>query len=278
VNERFVGRVAMVTGGGSGIGAAAARRFAAEGASVVVLDRKMEDARRIAAEFDSRGLALLADVSVEQEVETATAAAVDHFGKLDVAVNAAGYGVGAEIIDMSYEQWRGVIEVDLGGTFLVLKHAARAMLRRGGGGVVVNIASTNAVQPGEGLGAYCAAKAGVTMLTQVAALELASHGVRVVGVGPGLTATPLIAPLLADESTRRAWLGSVPLGRAAEPNEIAALIAWLASDEAAYLTGETVYMDGGLRARSYPALAQRRPAGYAGPAFLQSPDVRPGGE
>ena len=265
---RFDGRVAFVTGGGSGIGAAVVRRLAAEGARVAIVDRQLDAAQQVAASLGAAALALPADVAVEAEVAGAVAQTLQHFGRLDIGVNAAGYGASAEVVDMDHAQWKGVIDVDLGGTFLCTKHEARAMLRAGGPGVVINIASVNAVRPGEGLAAYCAAKAGVVMLTEVAALELAPRGIRVLGVGPGVTHTAAMAGFLAVEASRKAYLDNVPAGRTASPDEVASLVAWLASDEAAYMNGETVYIDGGMRSRAYPSLNQRRPGGYPGPDFL----------
>ncbi len=269
-SARFDGRVALVTGGASGIGAAVARRVVAEGGRVALVDRNGAAAQATAASLGEHALALTADVSREAEVEAVVQAAVERFGRLDVAVHAAGYGTSAEVVDMTLSQWQGVLDVDLTGVFLCTKHAARQMLRQGGGGAIVNISSTNGVQPGEGMAAYCVAKAGVVMFTQVAGMELAPHGVRVVGVGPGLTETPLTAPFLQSPTLRQPWIDNIPAGRAAQPEEIASLVLWLASDEAVYMSGETVFMDGGFRARAYPTLPQRRAAGYDGSAFLKS--------
>ncbi|HEY4068134.1 MAG TPA: SDR family NAD(P)-dependent oxidoreductase [Burkholderiaceae bacterium] len=266
---RFEGRVAFVTGGGSGIGAAAARRLASEGARVAVVDRDLGPAQAVADSLDGRGFAIRADVQSEAEIEQAVAATVARFGALDVAVNAAGYGNSAEVVDMTLEQWQSVLNVDLTGVFLSTKHQARQMLRQGRGGAIVNIASTNAEQPGEGMAAYCVAKAGVVMFTQVAAIELAPHEIRVVGVGPGLTETPATAPFLQFAGARDAFMSNIAAGRAARVEEIAGLIAYLASPEAAYVNGETVFIDGTLRARGYPTLKERRPAGYAGSAFVR---------
>jgi len=266
---RFAGRVALVTGGASGIGAAVVRRLASEGAAVLVVDRSEAAAQALAAALGPRVQAWTADVAREDEVQAAVAAAVQHFGRLDVAVNAAGYGMAAEVVDLTLAQWQGVLDVDLTGVFLCTKHQARQMLRQGGGGAIVNLASTNAEQPAAGLAAYCVAKAGVVMFNRVAALELACHGVRVVGVGPGLTATPATAAFLERPELRAAWLRQVPQGRAAEADEIASLVAWLASPEAAYMSGETVYMDGGLRARAYPTLDELYGGAYAGSKFMR---------
>jgi NAD(P)-dependent dehydrogenase (short-subunit alcohol dehydrogenase family) len=275
VAGRFDGRVALVTGGASGIGAATAGRFAAEGGRVAIVDRDVAAAQAAAAALGERVVAVVADVTQESQVQAAVAAAVARFGRLDVSVHAAGYGSSAEVVDLSLDQWRGVLDVDLTGVFLSTKHAARQMLRQGGGGAIVNIASTNAVQPGQGLAAYCAAKAGVVMFTQVAGMELAPQGVRVVGVGPGLTRTAATARFLDAPAVAQPWLDNIPAGRAASADEIAGLVLWLASDEAAYMSGETVFMDGGFRSRAYPTLRERRPGGYGGSEFIRQ--VRAGG-
>jgi NAD(P)-dependent dehydrogenase (short-subunit alcohol dehydrogenase family) len=268
------GRAVFVTGAGSGIGAAVAERFVRDGARVALVDRRLDAAQALAARWPGQALALQADVSREDEVERALDATVAQFGALHAAVNAAGLAAGAHIVDLKLAQWQTVLDVDLTGVFLCTKHEARQMLRQGGGGVIVNIASTNAVQPAEGLGAYCAAKAGVVMFNQVAAAELAPHGIRVVGVGPGLTETALTAPLLRSDAVRGAYLRGIPAGRAAAPGEIAALVAWLASDEAAYVNGETVYVDGASRSRGYPTLAERRPGHPGGSEFAQSLEAK----
>ena len=268
--SRFEGLVAFVTGGGSGIGAAAARRLAAEGARVAVVDRDLAHAQAVAQGLGERAFAVQADVNHEDAIEKAVAATVERFGRLDVAVNAAGFGTSAEVVDMTLEQWQGVINVDLTGVFLSTKHQARQMLRQGFGGAIVNIASTSAVQPGEGMSAYCVAKAGVVMFNQVAGMELAPHGIRVVGVGPGLTDTPATAAFMQHDKSRAAYLDNIPAGRAARAEEIAGLIAYLASPEAAYVNGETVFIDGGFRSRAYPTLNERRLAGYAGSEFLRN--------
>ncbi|MEO8298870.1 MAG: SDR family NAD(P)-dependent oxidoreductase [Burkholderiales bacterium] len=261
--------MALVTGGASGIGAGVVARLAAEGANVGVLDRDFPKAQAVAASLGDRARAVQVDVSDEAAVAAAVLAVVDCFGRIDVAVNAAGYGVSAEVVDLTREQWQGVLDVDLTGVFLCTKHEAQQMLRQGGGGAIINIASANGAQPGEGMAAYCVAKAGVVMFNQVAGMELAPHGIRVVGVGPGLTETPLTAPFLQNETMRSAWMRNIPAGRPAQVDEIAGLIAYLASPEAAYVSGETIYIDGGLRQRAYPTLNERRPGGYTRSAFLQ---------
>ncbi|WP_169801543.1 SDR family NAD(P)-dependent oxidoreductase [Hydrogenophaga palleronii] len=268
--NRFDGQIVMVTGGGSGIGAAVARRFVDEGARVALVDRNPAVTDAVTSALGSAAFACTADVSDEAQVAAAVEETVRRFGRLDVAVNAAGFGLQSHIVDTTLEQWHSVLNVDLTGIFLCAKHQARQMLRQGSAGCIVNISSTNAVQPGEGLSAYCAAKAGVAMFTQVAAMELAPHGIRVVAVGPGLTETPLTSLMLQNEHTQQAWLRNIPAGRPAAADELASLVAWVASSEAAYITGESIYMDGGLRTRSYPSMSDRKLNNPPGSAFHQS--------
>ncbi|MBB3181340.1 SDR family NAD(P)-dependent oxidoreductase [Variovorax sp. Sphag1AA] len=268
--RRLEGQVALVTGGGSGIGEAVARRLAADGAAVVVADIATESANAVARSLGDRALAVCADSGSEPDMQRAVALAVERFGALHIGVNAAGFGISAEVLDMDVERWNDVMRVTLGGVFVSCKAEARQMVRQGGGGVVINIASTNALQPAEGLSAYCTAKAGVAMFTRVAALELAQHRVRVVGVGPGLTATPATQRFLESPVASAAYLANIPAGRPAKAEEIASMVAYLASSEAGYITGDTFYVDGGLLTRNYPTLAERRPSGYEGADFLKT--------
>ena len=252
-------KVAMVTGGGSGIGQEICRRLANDGARVAVVDRDLDAATSTAQSIGSAAYAVAADVTSEGQVDAAVTAIVERFGRIDIGVNAAGVGASAPLVDTTLEQWQRVIDICLTGVFVTARAQARQMTKQGGG-VIVNIASTNSQQPGEGLSAYCAAKAGVEMLTRVAALELAAQGIRVVGVGPGLTSTPMVARFLDNPSASREFLANIPLGRPAQTADIAAAVAFLASEQAAYITGQTLYVDGGALMQKYPSLASRKPA------------------
>lgn len=262
---RLAGRCAIVVGGGSGMGQAVAQRLSADGASVAVIDRDLDAARSTVAMLANGGFAVGADVADEADIARAIDACVAHLGALDIGVNAAGVGISVALLDQSLEQWQRVQNINLAGLFLCCKSQARHMKARPRGGVIVNFISTNAEQPGEGLSAYCASKAGAAMLTRVAALELAPHQIRVVGVGPGLTETPMVSRLLALPDARAEFLDNIPLGRPGKPADVAAVVAFLVCDEASYITGDTIYVDGGALNRRYPSLASRTPKPVGGP-------------
>jgi NAD(P)-dependent dehydrogenase (short-subunit alcohol dehydrogenase family) len=258
------GKVAMVVGGGSGMGQAVARRLSSDGALVAVVDRDQAAAQETVKTLDGEALAISADVVSEDDVARATSSVVEKFGRLDIGVNAAGIGISIPLVEQSLEQWQRVQNVNLAGLFLCCKHQALSMRRQGG--VIINFISTNAEQAGEGLSAYCASKAGAAMLTRVAAMELAADDIRVVGVGPGLTETPMVQRLLSLPQAKADFLDNILLGRPGKPEEVAALVAFLASDEASYITGDTIYVDGGALNRRYPSLASRTPPAANGTA------------
>jgi len=247
--SRLAGKVALVTGGASGIGRAAARRFVAEGARVVVGDVDEGLLGALAAELGDVAVTLRCDVSVEADVEALAEAAVERFGGLDIAFANAGIGSAQRIVDADLDQWTRVLDVNLTGPFLTIKHAARRM--RGGGSIVVT-ASLNAVQPGVAMGAYCTSKAGVAMLVQVAALELGPAGIRVNAIGPGLVRTGLTEGAFLMPAVVEGYEENTPLGRHASPEEIAGLVAYLASDEASFVSGSLHLIDGGAHTMRYP--------------------------
>jgi NAD(P)-dependent dehydrogenase (short-subunit alcohol dehydrogenase family) len=248
------GKGAVVTGAASGIGKAIATAFIEAGASVLLCDRNAAALDGAARELGRRAVGQVIDVSDESQVEGAMRAAREAFGSLDIVVNCAGFGAIAPLIELSDDKWRAVQAVTLGGVFYGVKHGARQMLEQGHPGVIINISSVNGRQAGEGQSAYCAAKAGVDMLTRCGALELGSRGIRVVGIAPGLVETPLTRHELENPAMRELFLGAIPMRRAVGAEEIAAAAVFLASDGARSINGETIAIDGGSLTRGYPAL------------------------
>ena len=255
---RLHGRVGVVTGGASGIGAECARRFVREGARVVLGDRNAELLAAMAEELGDACVTEIVDVTNEPDVQRMVTRAVAEWGHLDLALNAAGLGGYAPVAKHLLDQWQTVIDVCLTGVFLSTKHEAAAMLASGGSSehVIINIASINAKVPASGMSAYCSAKAGVTMFTKCAAVELAPSGVRVVAIGPGYVETPLTAFAQAMPAIQQGYVDSIPLGRAGRPGDIADAAVFLASSEASWITGETFYVDGAESTQGYPDLAK----------------------
>lgn len=247
---RLAGRVAVVTGAANGIGRAVARRFVAEGAQVVGGDIDEASLDALGTELGDAFAGVRCDVTVEDDVR----ALVERAGPLDVAVANAGGAVPGEIVDLAAADWRRVVDLSLTGVFLTVKHAGRVLRDRGAGGSIVNLASLNAIQPGRGLAAYCAAKAGVVALTEVAALELGSAGIRVNAVAPGLVRTSATEPIWSVPGAVEAYLENTPIGRYARPEEVAGLVLFLASDEAAFVSGSLYGIDGGAHTLRYPDL------------------------
>jgi 3-oxoacyl-[acyl-carrier protein] reductase len=251
--SRLDGRIAVITGGGSGIGLECARRFVREGARVVLADRNPEPLAAAVAELGPHAVGEVVDVTEEADVERMVARAVDEFGGLDAAVNAAGFGTFGFVADHPVDEWRAVIDTDLTGVMLSVKHEAQVM-RAAGTGAIVNIASINARVPAEGMSAYCCAKAAVEMLTKCAAMELGPYGVRVSGIGPGFVDTPLTAFTQVVPAIREAYVASTPLGRAGQPDDIADAALFLVSDEGRWVSGDTLFVDGASMLKSYPEL------------------------
>ncbi len=256
--NRLAGKVAIVTGGASGIGQRIAEVFVEEGARVLVADVDGDGIGRMIGRLGHNHTdGAQVDVRDEEAVRRMVEQAVRRFGRLDVAVNNAGVGGFSPIQSYALADWDRVIGISLTGTFLCAKHEAGQMIAQGGGGSIINIASLNAIQPAEGFAAYCAAKAGVVGLTKVAALELGRHQIRVNAIGPGLIHTPAVAPMLAIPGLEEAFVHEAPLGRAGEPDDVARLALWLASDESALMTGQALYLDGGASLTRYPELFPR---------------------
>ena len=225
------GRVAVVFGGASGIGAAIAARFTAEGWRVEVAD--LPDV----------------DVTDEATVVAFLDGVIASHGRLDTVVNSAGVSTLGLVTDLAVEEWRRVVDVCLTGAFIVMKHAGQ---RLSAGGSIISLSSLNARQPGAGLAPYCAAKAGLSMLTEVTALELGPRGIRVNAIAPGLVVTPLTQPAMDIAGIEDDYLANTPLGRSGTPDEIAEAAVYLA--DAAWVTGEVLDINGGAHLMRYPDL------------------------
>jgi NAD(P)-dependent dehydrogenase (short-subunit alcohol dehydrogenase family) len=252
--ERFAGKVAAVTGAASGIGLAIARAVVAEGGSVAAGDLNTEGLDSLAGELGGRCRTQPCDVTREAEVEALMAMAVGDLGRLDAAFNVAGGSRPGLIAELSEEDWDFTVDLCLKGVFLAMKHAAARMIAQGTGGAIVNISSLNSRVPMFMGSAYCASKAGVAMLAQCGALELGEHHIRVNAVSPGLTDTPLVRPLIDLPAAHQAYLERIPLRRAATPEDIARASLFLASDDAEYITGVNLFVDGGWEQTTYPDL------------------------
>ncbi|GAC1436318.1 MAG: glucose 1-dehydrogenase [Solirubrobacteraceae bacterium] len=244
------GRHALVTGGDSGIGEGICFELAAHGAAVAInyvgTPRHANDmAERIVA-AGGRAVAVPMDVSVEADVQRAFAAAREQLGAVDLLVNNAGLEHPYALTEMPLEAWQKVIDVNLTGAFLCAREAARMMLAAESRGTIVNISSVHEQIPWETFSHYCASKGGMKLFAQSIARELAPHGIRVVNVAPGAIATPINASVLADPAKRKAVEDEVPLGRWGEVADVARAVAWVASEQASYVVGATLFVDGGM--------------------------------
>ena len=251
---RFAGQVAVVTAGGSGIGAATARRLAGEGAAVVIADLSGTRAETVASGITTNGgraAAIKMDASDSEAVQRTIRLALDTFGRLDVMMNNAGLAEPAPLEEISLESWNRVIAVTLTSAFLGMKHCLPIM-RAQGKGVIVNTASISGMAADYGLSSYNAAKAGVINLTRSAALENARHHIRINCVCPGAVDTRGIQILGRDraDELRRQHAAVHPIGRVGEANEIASTVLFLASEEASFITGAALVVDGGLTAHT----------------------------
>ncbi|MFE9786530.1 glucose 1-dehydrogenase [Nocardia salmonicida] len=235
---RLAGKVAVISGGARGMGAAHARRFVAEGASVVIGDVLDDEGAAVAKGLGDAVVYRHLDVREPEQWAGAVAAAVEEFGGLHVLVNNAGIVNGNLLVDFALDEWQRIIDINLTGTFLGMQAAVPAM-KAAGGGSIVNISSVEGMRGSPGLHGYTATKFAVRGLTKSAALELAPQGIRVNSVHPGLISTPMTEGIPAD-------FLQIPLARAAEPDEVSALVAYLASDESSYSTGAEFVVDGGL--------------------------------
>ncbi|MBR1161602.1 SDR family NAD(P)-dependent oxidoreductase [Bradyrhizobium elkanii] len=248
------GKVVAITGAARGIGKACAARFLADGARVVISDVDAAGLVHTAQELGhiDQLRAVEADVSKRADVDRIVATAVKEFGRLDVMVNNAGVARNRDFLDISEAEFDDVMGINLKSAFFGVQAAARQMIAQGGGGVVVNMSSVNALLAIPSLATYAMSKGAMKQLTSVAAVALAPHGIRVVAVGPGTILTEMVATaIFSSEDARRSVLSRTPAGRCGEPSEVASVVAFLASDDASYITGQTIYPDGGRLILNY---------------------------
>ncbi|NML44899.1 SDR family oxidoreductase [Ramlibacter sp. G-1-2-2] len=249
INYGLAGRVCIVTGAAQGIGEACARRFAREGAKVVLADIADERGQQLAQEL--QGLYVPCDVGDKAQVDTLVAKTMLTHGRIDVLVNNAGIFKAADFLDVSEADFDAVLRVNLKGSFLVGQAVAREMAKVGRG-TIVNMSSVNGIMAIPSIASYNVSKGGINQLTRVMALALAEKGIRVNAVAPGTIATELAAKaVLTSEEAKQRIMMRTPLKRLGEPAEVADVVAWLASDAASYVTGEIVYVDGGRMTLNY---------------------------
>lgn len=244
-------KVAIITGARRGMGKSHALTLAKAGAKVVVSDISQEDCQKIVKEIEKNkgeALAVKCDVSKKEEVDNLVKKTIARFGKVDVLINNAGICQFKPFLELSEEEWSRTIDINLKGYFLCAQAAAKEMVKKKSGGVIINIASVAMGQQGIGLpniAHYCASKGGIVGMTEALAVELAPYNIRVNAVSPGMIETPMIDSVKQDPKTMEAMLTRVPMHRVGKPEEVSNLVLFLASDASSYMTGSTVVIDGG---------------------------------
>lgn len=251
---KLAGKIALITGAARGIGRACAERFLAEGAKVVLAD---VDTKRLKETATALGLAdkvlaVTCDVSRKADIDAAIAATIKTFGQLDIMVNNAGIAMMQDFLDISEADYDKVLGINLKGAFLGTQQAGRQMIAQGKGGVIINMSSINSGLANPRVATYAISKGGMNQVTGTAAVAFAPHGIRVVGIGPGTILTEMVKGSFIDSpATEKMILSRTPIGRCGTAAEIAAVACFLASDDASYITGETIYPDGGRRILNY---------------------------
>ena len=250
---RLNNRIAIVTGAARGIGLSIGQRFVEEGATVIISD--VIDAEGEAAAKAIGASYMHCDVSKAADVNALVAAVTERHGAIDILVNNAGIAVGGDFLEVSEAEFERVIGINLKGSFLMLQACARHMVKQAQAGrkpgAIVNMSSVNDTLAIPGIVTYCMSKGGVSQLTRATALALAPHGIRVNAIGPGTINTDMARGVLADKAAFNRAMSRTPLGRVGEPSEVASIAAFLASDDASYVTGETIYVDGGRMPLNY---------------------------
>jgi glucose 1-dehydrogenase len=257
MTDELQGKVAIVTGGNTGIGKAVVLALAAQGASVVIdyvsNPQATEDLERKIADLGEAATAVEADVSKIADLQRMVDTAISAYGRLDIMVNNAGIETRTGILDTTEDQYEKVLSINLKSAFFGTQLAAKQMIAQGEGGRIINMTSVHEDWPMPGNTPYCLSKGGMRMLTRTAGLELAPHNICVVGVGPGAVDTPINAQTVADPAALALLNKSIPLGRLAEPEEIASVVAFLAGPGASYIAATTIFADGGIM-QSSPGL------------------------
>jgi glucose 1-dehydrogenase len=257
MTDELQGRVAIVTGGNTGIGKAVVLALAAQGASVVIdyvsNPQATEDLERKIADLGEAATAVEADVSKIADLQRMVDTAISAYGRLDIMVNNAGIETRTSILDTTEDQYEKVLSINLKSAFFGTQLAAKQMIAQGEGGRIINMTSVHEDWPMPGNTPYCLSKGGMRMLTRTAGLELAPHNICVVGVGPGAVDTPINAQTVADPAALAKLNSAIPLGRLAEPEEIASVVAFLAGPGASYIAATTIFADGGIM-QSSPGL------------------------
>jgi len=244
------GKTAIVTGGNSGIGLSIVLELAKQGANIVidyvVHPETAEDLEKQVLALGDKAITVKADVSKVADLQSLVDAAVKNFGRLDIMVNNAGVETRTSVLDTTEEQYQRVLDINLKSAFFGTQIAAKQFIAQGGGGRIINITSVHEDWPMPGNTAYCLSKGGMRMLTRTAGLELAPHNILVTGVGPGAVATPINTSTMKDPALLKKLDDAIPIGRMAQPEEIASVVAFLAGDGASYLTATTIFADGGI--------------------------------
>jgi len=251
----FSGKAVIVTGAASGIGAACARAFAEAGADIVLADideaKNRDTADLITIDTKATCIPHACNVASDTDCEGLILRALDEFGRIDILVNNAGVVATGTILDLNPDDWDRVIDINLRSYFVLTQLAAKSMIERKIRGVIVNMSSLNAELAIPNQVAYVSSKGGVQQLTKASALGLANHGIRVNAIGPGSIMTDLLRTVMADEAGRKRILSRTPLGRVGDPSEVASIALFLASNLSSYITGQTIFADGGRAALNY---------------------------
>jgi glucose 1-dehydrogenase len=251
---KLSGKVAVITGSARGIGRACAERFLADGCKVVISDVDGATLAKTAGELGHANelRTVACDVAKRADVDRLVATAVKEFGRIDIMVNNAGVARNQDFLDITEKDFDEIIGINLKGAFFGVQAAAKQMVAQGGGGVIINMSSVNALLAIPALATYAMSKGGMKQLTSVAAVALAPHDIRVVAVGPGTILTDMVATAIFNsDAARQSVLSRTPVGRGGEPSEVASVVAFLASEDASYITGQTIYPDGGRLVLNY---------------------------